>query len=132
MNTIERLKSPKPPFFKRLQNISLILAGISTAIITAPITLPAIIISFAGYIATAAAVAAAVSQLSVESKTATNIMHPNEGHSKWATLGGTVFCLINNLHQEDLARTAVLAAVGAAVSYLVSRGMRWLFSRARK
>ena len=62
----KRLKSPTPKFFKRLRNISLILGAVATGIMTAPITLPAAAITFAGYLLVGSTIAAGVSQLPVE------------------------------------------------------------------
>jgi hypothetical protein len=63
---IARAKAPTPKFFKKLRNIGLTLAAISAAIITAPITLPAAVITAAGYVAVASGVISAVSQITVE------------------------------------------------------------------
>jgi biopolymer transport protein ExbB/TolQ len=63
---IERIVSPTPKFFKKLRNIGLVFAGISTAIITAPIALPAAIVSIAGYVGLASGVLSAVSQVAKE------------------------------------------------------------------
>ena len=61
-----RAKSPTPPFFKKLRNIALILVAVSTAIVTAPISLPAAIVTAAGYAAVAGGVISAVSQITSE------------------------------------------------------------------
>jgi len=63
MNLIKRAQSPTPGFFKKLRNIGLVLAAVSTAIITAPVVLPAAVITIAGYFAVAGSVIGAVSQL---------------------------------------------------------------------
>jgi hypothetical protein len=60
---INRAKAPTPRFFKKLRNIGLTLAAISTAIITAPVALPAAVITAAGYVAVASGVISAVSQI---------------------------------------------------------------------
>jgi hypothetical protein len=62
MNILKRMKAPTPDFFRRLRNIGLALAAISGAILTAPVTLPVIVIQAAGYLAVAGTVATAVSQ----------------------------------------------------------------------
>ena len=62
MNIVQRATAPTPSFFKRLRNIGLALAAIGTAIITAPITLPAAVVTVAGYIVVAGSVIGAVSQ----------------------------------------------------------------------
>ena len=66
MNLIQRIKKPTPPFFKKLRNIGLALAAASAAIITAPVAMPGIIITAAGYLGVAGAVISAVSQITVE------------------------------------------------------------------
>jgi hypothetical protein len=62
MKIIQRIQSPTPTFFKKLRNVGLTLAAISTAIVAAPVALPAIVVKVAGYIAVASGVASAVSQ----------------------------------------------------------------------
>jgi hypothetical protein len=62
MKFSERIKEPTPPFFKKLRNIGLILAAAGGAILAAPITLPAIVLSIATYITVAGTVATTVSQ----------------------------------------------------------------------
>jgi hypothetical protein len=66
MKLSERIQSPTPKFFKKLRNIGLILAAVSTTIIAAPVALPAVVIQIAGYLAVASSVASAVSQTAVE------------------------------------------------------------------
>ena len=53
MNLIERVASPTPTFFQKLRNIGLALAVISAAIIAAPVALPTIVTTIAGYLAVA-------------------------------------------------------------------------------
>ena len=60
---IDRAKAPTPTFFKKLRNIGLTLAAISAAIVTAPIALPAAVVTAAGYVAVASGVISAVSQI---------------------------------------------------------------------
>lgn len=63
---IERLMGPTPRFFRRVRNAGLILTGISGALLAAPVALPAVIVSAAGYLALAGAVAGALSQTAVK------------------------------------------------------------------
>ena len=65
MNIIQRAVAPTPRFFRKMRNIGLILAAISTTIVTAPIALPAAVITIAGYAAVGSAVLSAVSQVTV-------------------------------------------------------------------
>jgi hypothetical protein len=52
-------------FFKKLRNVGLALAAAGTAILAAPVVLPAIIVSIGGYLALAGTVITAVSQSAV-------------------------------------------------------------------
>lgn len=61
-----RVQSPTPRFFKRLKATGIALAGVSAAILTAPVALPAIVVTIAGYTAVAGAVIGAVSQVAVK------------------------------------------------------------------
>jgi len=68
MTTLERISQPTPKFFQAIRNAGLILAGLSTALITAPITLPEVVTNIAGYIAVAGGVMTAVSQTAVKNE----------------------------------------------------------------
>jgi hypothetical protein len=68
MNLVERALSPTPPFFQKLRNIGLALAAISAAIMASPVTLPAIIVKIASYLAVAGSVLGAVSQVTIPSE----------------------------------------------------------------
>ena len=65
MNVIKRVKAPTPKFFKVLRSLGLALLGISGSIIAAPVVLPAVVVSVAGYMAIAGGVISAVSQMTV-------------------------------------------------------------------
>jgi hypothetical protein len=66
MNKIaKRLKRRTPKFFVKVRNIGLALAGVSAALLAAPVALPAILLNVAGYLGVAGAVASAVSQSAV-------------------------------------------------------------------
>ncbi|WP_134090090.1 hypothetical protein [Olivibacter sp. XZL3] len=62
----ERIKSPTPTFFKKVRTIGLTLGAIGGALLTAPITLPATVLTIAGYLATAGIVASAISTVAKE------------------------------------------------------------------
>lgn len=63
---VERAQAPTPKFFKVLRNLGIVLAAIGGTVATAPVALPALIISAGGYIALAGGVISAVSQLSTK------------------------------------------------------------------
>ena len=62
MNIVERYKKPTPKLFKTLRNIGIALATAGGAIIAAPISMPAIVVTIATYMTVAGTVATAVSQ----------------------------------------------------------------------
>jgi hypothetical protein len=62
MNILERYKKPTPKFFKILRNIGIALATAGGAIIAAPISMPALLVTIATYMTVAGTVATAVSQ----------------------------------------------------------------------
>ncbi|EGV43606.1 hypothetical protein BZARG_2635 [Bizionia argentinensis JUB59] len=62
MNLVERYQKPTPKFFRILRNIGIALAAAGGAIIAAPISIPAIVITIATYMTVVGAVATAVSQ----------------------------------------------------------------------
>ena len=67
MKTIKQRWNAKTPiFWKKVQTIGLSLAGISAVILSAPVSLPAGIVTLAGYMATAGGVVGVISQLTVE------------------------------------------------------------------
>lgn len=69
MNIVERAQAPTPKFFKILRTIGLALLAVSGSIITAPVALPTVVITVAGYAAVAGGVLSAVSQITVDTST---------------------------------------------------------------
>ncbi len=68
MNVVERAQAPTPKFFKVLRNIGIVVATIGGAILTAPVALPAAIVTVGGYLAVAGGVISAISQVTVDDK----------------------------------------------------------------
>lgn len=66
MNIVERTKSPTPKFFRVLRSIGLALLALSGSVIAAPVVLPTVVVSVAGYLAVAGGVLSAVSQMTVD------------------------------------------------------------------
>lgn len=62
MELLERLSEPTPKFFKKVLKISMLLATIGTALVTAPISLPAGLVAAGGYLITAGAVGIGVAK----------------------------------------------------------------------
>lgn len=68
MNVIKRAQAPTPRFFRILRNVGLAMLAISGSVIGAPVVLPAVMVSVAGYMAVAGGVISAVSQITVDDK----------------------------------------------------------------
>jgi cytochrome bd-type quinol oxidase subunit 1 len=64
----ERWNAKTPKFWKKVRNIAITVGAVSGVILTAPISLPATVITAASYLATVGTVAATLSQLTVENK----------------------------------------------------------------
>lgn len=66
MSILNRMKAPTPKFFRRLRNVGLTLAALGGTILTAPVGLPAAVITIGGYLTVAGSVIGAVSQATVK------------------------------------------------------------------
>lgn len=62
MSVIKRITEPTPPFWAKVRNIAIALGVVGGAIATAPIALPAAIVTLGGYLATAGTVATVLAQ----------------------------------------------------------------------
>lgn len=62
---INRVKAPTPRFFKVVRHIGITLGAVGTALLTAPVVLPAVITAAAGYLVTAGLVATAIASAAV-------------------------------------------------------------------
>jgi uncharacterized membrane protein len=74
MNIIERLKAPTPKFFRVLRNVGIALAAVAGAIMAAPISLPAALVTAASYLTVAGGVIGAVSQVAVDGESDGKVM----------------------------------------------------------
>jgi len=66
MSIRQRWSAKTPKFWKRVQKIAITLGAVAGVLVAAPITLPAAVVTVAGYAITAGTVAATLSQLTVE------------------------------------------------------------------
>jgi len=48
------------------------------------------------------------------------------------TIGGTLFTLFATIDVQDYVKTAVLACVGAVVSFVISKSLKWCWDWLRK
>jgi mannitol-specific phosphotransferase system IIBC component len=55
--------------------------------------------------------------------------HSYHGGTVAGTAGGTLLTIFANIHSEDIVKTAVLASIGAVVSFTVSLMMKWISHR---
>ena len=55
-----------------------------------------------------------------------------DNSTKVGTAGGTLLTIFANISSGDIVKTAILAAVGAAVSYCITLWMKILFKRRKK
>jgi ABC-type xylose transport system permease subunit len=66
METLKnRWNAKTPSFWKKMQKLGLVAGAIGGVLIAAPIALPATLVTLGGYLVTAGAVTAALSQLTV-------------------------------------------------------------------
>ncbi|QNL51982.1 hypothetical protein H8S90_10625 [Olivibacter sp. SDN3] len=65
---IERVKAPTPGFFKKVRSIGLTVGAVGTALLSAPVSLPAVLVTAAGYMVAVGLVASAVSTAAREDK----------------------------------------------------------------
>jgi hypothetical protein len=69
MKIIQRMKAPTPKFFRKIRNAGVALATIGGVLLTAPVALPAIVVTIGGYLAVTGTVMSTVSQAVVEGET---------------------------------------------------------------
>lgn len=62
---IERIQEPTPKFFKTIRTIGLVLTAVSGAILTAPVSIPTLVVTIASYLAVAGGIASAISQTAI-------------------------------------------------------------------
>ncbi|MBW2963000.1 hypothetical protein [Mesonia aestuariivivens] len=68
MSIHKRIKAPTPKFFKIVRNIGLVLGSVGGVLLTAPLSLPTLVTTVAGYMAVAGGAISSVSQLTKDEK----------------------------------------------------------------
>lgn len=68
MNAIERFKAPTPEFWKKVRNITGVVAGIAGALLVAPVALPVATVTALTYIAVIGGTIAGTAQFTKEDK----------------------------------------------------------------
>ncbi|PKR79484.1 hypothetical protein CW751_14755 [Brumimicrobium salinarum] len=56
----------------------------------------------------------------------------NDNTTIIGTVSGTILSVVAMFDAGDIIKTVILAAIGAAVSFLVSRFLKWLWEKWRK
>lgn len=62
----DRLVAPTPKFFRKVRAVGILLGTVGAAVLALPVALPIAVTAVAGYLATAGAVATAVSSTTVD------------------------------------------------------------------
>lgn len=60
------------------------------------------------------------------------MQHINDHSTLLGTATGTVLTIIVNISSQDVLKTAVLAMVGAVVSFCVSYSLKWIVKKLKK
>lgn len=68
LNLVERIKAPTPKWFKIIRTIGITLTAVGGAILTAPVAIPATIITIAGYAILGGTVATAIAQTAMQTE----------------------------------------------------------------
>lgn len=71
-NLKERWQAKTPKFWKKVQRIAIVAGTVAGLIIAAPVSLPAAVITAAGYVVAVGTAVATASQLTVDDKKITN------------------------------------------------------------
>lgn len=68
LNIVERVTAPTPKWFKIIRTVGITLTAVGGAILTAPITLPATIVTVGGYLILGGTVATAIAQTAMQTE----------------------------------------------------------------
>ena len=68
LNLVERVKAPTPKWFKIVRAIGITLTAVGGAILTAPVAIPATIVTVAGYLALGGTIATAVAKTAIQAE----------------------------------------------------------------
>ena len=78
LNLVERVKAPTPKWFKIVRAIGITLTAVGGAILTAPVAIPATIVTVAGYLALGGTIATAVAQTAIQAEESKNVKSEDE------------------------------------------------------
>ena len=66
LSFVERILSPTPSFFKKVRTVGLVMGVVGAALLAAPVTLPAAVISIGGYLVLGGSIITSVAQTAVK------------------------------------------------------------------
>jgi len=58
--------------------------------------------------------------------------YTNDNTTIIGTVSGTILSVVAMFDAGDIIKTVIMATIGAVVSFLVSRGLKWLWGKWRK
>jgi len=56
----------------------------------------------------------------------------NDNTTIIGTVSGTILSILATFDIQDIIKTIILAAIGATVSFLVTKGLKWIWGKWRK
>lgn len=62
LTLLQRVTAPTPSFFKKVQKVGVLLGLVGAALLAAPVTLPAVVVSVGGYLVLAGGIITSVAQ----------------------------------------------------------------------
>ncbi|RFC53102.1 hypothetical protein [Brumimicrobium aurantiacum] len=57
--------------------------------------------------------------------------HSNDNTTVIGTVSGTILSILATFDIQDIIKTIILAAIGATVSFLVTKGLKWIWGKWR-
>jgi len=58
--------------------------------------------------------------------------YTNDSTTVIGTVSGTILSVVAMFDAGDIIKTIIMATIGAVVSFLVSRGLRWIWKKLRQ
>lgn len=58
--------------------------------------------------------------------------HTDDHTTIIGTLSGTILSIFATIDFQDILKTVIMAAIGAAVSFLVTKGLKWCWGLLKK
>ena len=68
LNLVERVTAPTPKWFKIIRTVGITLTAVGGAILTAPVALPATVVTVAGYVMLGGTIASVIAQTAMQTE----------------------------------------------------------------